>query len=303
METLKAITLAKLLGETGQAAFHDARCRPCAGLLPSRREIRLLTEAIRAAIFPGFFSTGSATSGSPRASLTAALRTIQANLCEQIRRALCFVHFENGEDGDLEAAADDAALAFLNRLPQVQRLAVTDVEAAYVGDPAATSRDEVVLCYPGLRAITSHRIAHELQALGVPLLPRMIAELSHGTTGIDIHPGATIGEAFFIDHGTGVVIGETCVIGKRVRVYQGVTLGAKSFPVDASGNPVKGVPRHPIIEDDVVIYAEATILGRITIGRGSIIGGNVWLTRSVPPHSRVSQQQPREESFVDGGGI
>src|SRR5205823_13135633 len=150
-------------------------------------------------------------------------------------------------------------------------------------------------CYPGVTAITHHRIAHELYSMGLPLLARIIAELAHSTTGIDIHPGATIGAAFFIDHGTGVVIGETAVIGERVRLYQGVTLGAKSFPLDAQGRPVKGVDRHPIVEDDVVIYAGATILGRVTIGRGSSIGGNVWLTRSVPPGSTIKQAQSHDQ--------
>ncbi|HOT12972.1 MAG TPA: serine acetyltransferase, partial [Polyangiaceae bacterium] len=146
-------------------------------------------------------------------------------------------------------------------------------------------------------------IAHELHLLGVPLLPRMITEHAHGATGIDIHPGAQIDRRFFIDHGTGVVIGETCVIGRGVRLYQGVTLGAKSFPLDENGKPIKGIARHPILEDDVIVYSGATILGRITIGRGSVIGGNVWLTRGVPPNSRIAQQAPRQEVFVDGGGI
>ena len=180
---------------------------------------------------------------------------------------------------------------------------ISDVRAAYEGDPAATSPDEAVFCYPGVLAITKHRLAHELYRLGVPLLPRMISEQAHSVTGIDIHPGATVGRGFFIDHGTGVVVGETCLIGDRVRIYQGVTLGAKSFPLDDYGNPVKGIPRHPIIEDDVVIYSGATILGRVTIGTGSVIGGNVWLTRSVDPYSRLTTQPPRRELFEHGAGI
>jgi serine O-acetyltransferase len=179
----------------------------------------------------------------------------------------------------------------------------SDVRAAYEGDPAAKSLDEVMLCFPGIAAITYHRIAHTLYRLKVPLLARIISEFSHSSTGIDIHPGAKIGKSFFIDHGTGVVVGETSVIGERVRIYQGVTLGAKSFPVDANGVIIKGADRHPIIEDDVVIYAGATILGRITIGKGSSIGGNVWLTRSVPPNSRIAQAQVRTEVFDAGGGI
>jgi serine O-acetyltransferase len=177
------------------------------------------------------------------------------------------------------------------------------VRAAFEGDPAATSAAEAIFCYPGVLAITNYRIAHELSLLEVPLIPRMITEHAHSITGIDIHPGATIGESFFIDHGTGVVIGETCIIGDRVRIYQGVTLGAKSFPLDESGNPIKGIERHPILEDDVIIYSGATILGRVVIGRGSVIGGNVWLTRSVPSCSRVMQVKPRQEVFECGAGI
>ena len=182
---------------------------------------------------------------------------------------------------------------FISRLPEVRRLVDSDVSAAYDGDPAATSRMEVVMAYPGLYAVTVHRLAHELYRLGVPILPRVMSELAHSKTGIDIHPGATIGERFFIDHGTGVVIGETTVIGRNVRLYQGVTLGGLSFEKDSSGALVKGLKRHPNIEDNVVIYANATILGGdTTIGHDSEIGGNVWLKDSVPPNSRVYNQQP-----------
>ena len=182
---------------------------------------------------------------------------------------------------------------FVARLPEVRRFVETDVSAAYDGDPAATSRMEVVMAYPGLYAVTIHRLAHELYRLGVPILPRVMSELAHSKTGIDIHPGATIGERFFIDHGTGVVIGETTVIGRNVRLYQGVTLGGLSFDKDASGALVKGLKRHPNIEDNVVIYANATILGgETTIGHDSEIGGNVWLKDSVPPNSRVYNKPP-----------
>ena len=182
---------------------------------------------------------------------------------------------------------------FVSRLSEVRRLVETDVSAAYDGDPAATSRMEVVMAYPGLYAVTIHRLAHELYKLGVPILPRVMSELAHSKTGIDIHPGATIGERFFIDHGTGVVIGETTIIGRNVRLYQGVTLGGLSFTKDANGALVKGLKRHPNIEDNVVIYANATILGGdTTIGHDSEIGGNVWLKDSVPPNSRVYNQEP-----------
>ena len=184
--------------------------------------------------------------------------------------------------------------AFIARMPEVKRLVETDVQAAYEGDPAATSPMEVVMAYPGLYAVTIHRMAHELYRLKVPIIPRIMSELAHSKTGIDIHPGATIGERFFIDHGTGVVIGETCVIGRNVKLYQGVTLGAKSFDKDpVTGALVKGIKRHPNVEDDVVIYAGATILGGdTTIGRGSEIGGSVWLISSVPPNSRVYNKPP-----------
>jgi serine O-acetyltransferase len=193
--------------------------------------------------------------------------------------------------------------AFAARLPHVRTLLEGDIEAAYRGDPAAKSRAEIMFCYPGVSAIIHHRLAHELYRLGLTLLARVISESAHSATGIDIHPGAQIGERFFIDHGTGVVIGETAIIGDGVRLYQGVTLGAKSFPVDEGGALIKGQARHPVIEDDVVIYAGATILGRVTIGRGATIGGNVWLTRSVAPFSQVTQAQAQSECFDAGAGI
>ncbi len=190
---------------------------------------------------------------------------------------------------DAKQIVDD----FVAALPEVRRLVETDVQAAYDGDPAATSRMEVVMAYPGLYAVTIHRLAHVLYKLKVPIIPRVMSELAHSKTGIDIHPGATIGERFFIDHGTGVVIGETTVIGRNVRLYQGVTLGGLSFDKDASGALVKGLKRHPNIEDNVVIYANATILGGdTTIGHDSEIGGNVWIKESVPPNSRVYNKPP-----------
>lgn len=199
--------------------------------------------------------------------------------------------------------ASDVVAEFVVRLPEVRRLVDTDVSAAYDGDPAATSRMEVVMAYPGLYAVTIHRLAHELYRLKVPILPRVMSELAHSKTGIDIHPGATIGERFFIDHGTGVVIGETTVIGRNVRLYQGVTLGGLSFDKDASGALVKGLKRHPNIEDNVVIYANATILGgNTTIGHDSEIGGNVWIKDSVPPNSRVYNKPPAPTIRTVGEG-
>lgn len=194
------------------------------------------------------------------------------------------------------ADADKAVHAFAQRLPDIRRALDLDVTAAYRGDPAATCVDEVLICYPGVYAIIHHRVAHEFYRLGLPLVARIIGEKAHSATGIDIHPGATIGDEFFIDHGTGVVIGETAIIGNRVRLYQAVTLGAVRFSEDESGSLKKGEPRHPIVEDDVVIYAGATILGRITIGKGTVIGGNVWLTRSLPANSQISQASSRSSS-------
>lgn len=200
----------------------------------------------------------------------------------------------------IEAQAGVAVRAFAARLPAIRSLLDSDVLAAFHGDPAAGSVDEVLLCYPGVLAMIHHRLAHELYGLGLPLLARIIAELAHAQTGIDIHPGARIGAGFFIDHGTGVVIGETAIIGERVRVYQAVTLGAKRFPRDAQGHLEKGHARHPIVEDDVVIYAGATILGRVTLGQGAVIGGNVWVTQDVAPGSHVTQAVSRNEGTGTG---
>jgi serine O-acetyltransferase len=258
---------------------------------PSRTAVAALIEDLRALLFPGYFGASDLTQDTLPYHLGARLDKVVHGLADQIQRGL--LASDPARPG-CEARALKLAKAFLARLPEVRRLLATDIQAGFEGDPAATSPEEVLFCYPGLLAITSQRLAHELLKLGVPLLPRMITEQAHSLTGIDIHPGAQIGERFFIDHGTGVVIGETCVIGRNVRLYQGVTLGAKSFPLDAEGHPIKGVPRHPVVEDDVIIYSNATILGRITLGRGSAIGGNVWLTRSVPPGSVITQAKEKD---------
>jgi len=258
---------------------------------PSRLAVAELVEDLRALLFPGYFGPSELKGETLRYHLGARMDRVLHALRDQIQRGLMAA--DPTCDG-CEARALELASAFLARLPKVRHLLATDVQAGFEGDPAATSPDEVLFCYPGLLAVSSQRLAHELLDLGVPLLPRMMTEHAHSVTGIDIHPGAQIGERFFIDHGTGVVIGETCVIGCNVRIYQGVTLGAKSFPLDEEGNPIKGVPRHPVVEDDVIIYSNATILGRITLGRGSAIGGNVWLTRSVPPGSIVTQANEKD---------
>ena len=216
------------------------------------------------------------------------LDSLAERLEEQILNSLCFLCPEKVDCARCEAQAHQITGDFIRALPQIQRLLISDVNAAYEGDPAAINPIEPLLCYPGVTAVTLQRLAHYLHQKGIRLIPRIVTEYAHNLTGIDIHPGASIGPGFFIDHGTGVVIGETCVIGANVKLYQGVTLGAKSFPLDAQGNPVKGIKRHPNIEDDVIIYAETTILGNITIGRGSIIGANKWITQDVPPHSKIN---------------
>jgi serine O-acetyltransferase len=272
--------------------------------LPSRDVVVEIVEALRSVLFPGYFGYPDLKVHSVLYHVGATLDRIQHPLQEQIRRGLCFTCLE---ETHCTPVCDDQAKAittsFLTRLPALQKILATDVRSAFEGDPAASSPDEVIFCYPAVMAITNFRLAHELHVLGVPLIPRMITEHAHSITGMDIHPGATIGEYFFIDHGTGVVIGETCEIGRNVRLYQGVTLGAKSFKLDEKGKPIKGIPRHPIVEDDVTIYSGATILGRVTIGRGSVIGGNVWLVDSVPPYSRITQAQSIQEYFESGGGI
>jgi len=273
----------------GNDIRHAARVRR---EFPSRLIIYDLVEDVRSVLFPGFFGPSELTGETLRFHIGATLDKVLQGLGEQIKRGLCAVCGKDPQSC-MECADRGNALAraFIEKLPELRRLLASDVQAAYDGDPALVNPDEAVFCYPGLQAITNQRIAHALLQLGVPLIPRMITEHAHSLTGIDIHPGARIGERFFIDHGTGIVIGETCIIGNNVRIYQGVTLGAKSFPLDEEGHPIKGIDRHPIVEDDVVIYAGATILGRVTIGKGSVIGGNVWLTRGVSLGSIITQGQ------------
>jgi serine O-acetyltransferase len=275
----------------------------CVQPLPARSDVAALVEDLRSVLFPGYHGESEVTPDALRFHVGSGLDRIRRSLEKQVQRGFCFECLPDGDPVDCARTAKEVGAEFLARLPEVRRLLAADVRAAYEGDPAARSPDEVILCYPGLIAITNHRIAHELNRLEVPLIPRMIAEFAHDQTGIDIHPGAAIGESFFIDHGTGVVVGETCVIGRNVRLYQGVTLGAKSFPLDEEGRPVKGVPRHPVLEDGVIVYAGATVLGRVTIGEGAVIGGNVWVTRDVGPGAYVVQSRARQEAFAQGGGI
>ncbi len=257
---------------------------------PSRDAVGRIIDLLAAALFPLRLGPPDITARDEDAFVRASLAAALPQLAAQVRMELHFARPSRGTAA-IERAVNAIAAELAARLPALRRLLDSDLLAAYAGDPAAHSVDEVLLCYPGTVALIHHRIAHELYLLGAPLVARMIAEIAHSRTGIDIHPGAQIGGSFFIDHGTGVVIGQTAVIGERVRIYQAVTLGARSFATDDSGRLINE-PRHPIIEDDVTIYAGATILGRVTIGARSVIGGNVWLTRSVPPCSRVRQSQP-----------
>lgn len=268
--------------------------------LPARKTLVAVLDGLYAALFPNRLGLPELTEEGIDYFVGHTLDVTLRDLCDQVRLELQFSSMSAVGSNVYREQAIAITNEFATRLPAVRALLEADINAAYEGDPAARSVDEVLVCYPGIMAITHHRLAHELYLLGTPLIARMIAEIAHSTTGVDIHPGAQIGPSFFIDHGTGVVVGETAIIGRHVRLYHGVTLGAKRFPADENGSLVKGAARHPIVEDDVVIYAGATILGRITIGRGSTIGGNVWLTRSVPAGSNITQAQVRSETFTTG---
>ncbi|HVF56321.1 MAG TPA: hypothetical protein VM934_09230 [Pyrinomonadaceae bacterium] len=261
--------------------------------LPSQGEIIRVLAALQELLFPGYAGAQGLTGASLRLHVTARMAWLYETLTEQISRAINHGQKLDDDCPVTEREATECAEEFLSRLPSLRETLATDVRAAYDGDPAATCLDEIIFSYPGVFAIVTYRLAHELFRLGVPLIPRIMTEHAHHRTGVDIHPGTEVGASFFIDHGTGVVIGGTAHIGNNVKLYQGVTLGAFSFDKDASGRLVRNTKRHPTIEDDVVIYAGATILGgETTIGRGSVIGGNVWLTHSVPPGSRVTQEAP-----------
>jgi serine O-acetyltransferase len=262
---------------------------------PSREALAQVVADLSAAMFPSHYGQVEIGTENIAYFVGATLDSALNQLVEQVRRSLLL-----SGDGDLaEEESRQSAVritrALASRLPSIRNLLVSDLRAAFEGDPAANNYPEILLGYPGMTAIISYRLAHALHELGAPLIARLISGNAHSRTGVDIHPAASIGSGFFIDHGTGVVIGETAVIGERVRLYQAVTLGARHFPTDETGAIIKGDARHPIVEDDVVIYAGATILGRITIGKGSTIGGNVWLTKSVPPNSRIAQAKARAE--------
>ncbi|KAF1051588.1 MAG: Serine acetyltransferase [Stenotrophomonas maltophilia] len=282
----------------GQWRSRNGRQREPGGReLPSRSSIEEIVERLASALFPMRLGPNDLREESEDFFVGHTLDVALNALLVQARLELRYTARQQGEaDDGVAARALSIVQDFASALPGLRLILDSDVLAAYQGDPAARSVDEVLLCYPGVLAVIHHRLAHHLYNAGLPLVARIISELAHSATGIDIHPGAQIGKRFFIDHGTGVVIGETAIIGEQVRIYQAVTLGAKRFTADETGQLHKGQPRHPIVEDDVVIYAGATILGRVTIGKGSTIGGNVWLTRSVPPGSQVGQaslqQQP-----------
>jgi serine O-acetyltransferase len=262
------------------------------GELPSRQVLSEVTDHLIKALFPQRLGLcGPDINGHVRRMLESALGSLSGEVLTELE-------FQRRSGQQDTADADDIVAAFADELPMIRDLLDSDIEMAYQGDPAARSIAEVLVCYPGIHALMHHRIAHSLHNLGVPFIARIISELGRSETGVDIHPGASIGGGFFIDHGSGVVVGETAIIGDNVRLYQHVTLGAKKL----DGVP-KGMPRHPIVEDDVTIYSGATVLGRITIGRRSVIGGGVWVTQDLPPGSFVTQARTQVEVFTDGGGI
>jgi serine O-acetyltransferase len=274
----------KRVEERGEPLFHGGEAP-----LPQKREVIAILRGLQEVIYPGYFGDQALYREYLHGHLGDQLYALTRQLEGEVCRALAAECGRWREGAAAGPNAGEVVTAFLERLPDVMQSIAADVGAAYEGDPAATCLEEVVLAYPGVKAVFTYRIANLLFRLGVPLVPRIMTEFAHNETGVDIHPGATIGREFFIDHGTGVVIGETTVIGDRVKLYQGVTLGALSFPRDAKGGLVRGTKRHPTLEDDVVVYAGATILGGDTVvGRGSVIGGNVWLTTSVPPGSKVT---------------
>lgn len=294
--------------QTLQGLFHEHRD---GDPLPSSKELEEIIELTRSILFPGFYGMTSVNIQTIRYRIGVDTERLNKLLCRQVMAGLCFnedCHCDNAADTRrcLQEEAERIAENIVLKLPKLRKILSTDVQAAFDGDPAAANLGEVIDCYPAIKALTNYRLAHELVLENVPLIPRMITEMAHSETGIDIHPAATIGTHFTIDHGTGVVIGATCVIGNHVKLYQGVTLGAKSFPLDKEGKPIKGIPRHPILKDDVIVYANATILGRITIGKGAVVGANVWVTRDMKPRSKKYKQNKNDILDINydyGGGI
>lgn len=261
--------------------------------LPSGKALEEIIQLARSILFPGYFGKSQVNISTIKYQIGVDVENLYTLLTEQILSGLC----HSSEAKDLQflraqkSKAKELAAQIIEKLPELRHTLGTDVTAAYNGDPAAKSYGEILSCYPIIKALTNYRLAHELFLLEVPLIPRMLTEMAHSETGIDIHPGASIGNYFTIDHGTGVVIGETCIIGNNVKLYQGVTLGAKSFPLDEKNNPIKGIPRHPIIEDNVIIYANATVLGRITIGKECVVGANTWVMEDMAPQTHIYNKE------------
>ena len=260
--------------------------------LPSGAVLQEIVELLRAIIFPEYYGKSLVNINTVKFYIGANIERLHRLLSDQIQAGLCFACSEEDEEVAMQTEglcgrAEEFSVQLITLLPRIRKTLATDVTAAYKGDPAAKSYEEVSLCYPVIKALTNYRVAHELLKMGIPFIPRMLTEMAHSETGIDIHPGAEIGRYFTIDHGTGVVIGATCIIGDNVKLYQGVTLGARSFPLDAEGRPIKGIPRHPILRDNVVIYSNATLLGRITIGEGCVIGANIWVTEDIEPYTKI----------------
>ena len=261
--------------------------------LPSGTMLEEIVQLARSILFPGYYGNSSVNMQTIRYRIGVDVERLHQLLCQQIMAGLCFAEDHHDcptTSKEVKQQAEVIATQLIARLPAIRRILATYIVAAYNGDPAATTTAEVIACYPVIKALTIYRVAHELALLGVPLIPRMLTEMAHSETGIDIHPDATIGSYFTIDHGTGVVIGATCIIGDNVKLYQGVTLGAKSFPLDEQGNPIKGIARHPILEDGVIVYANATILGRITIGKGCVVGANTWVMEDMAPETIKNNQ-------------
>jgi serine O-acetyltransferase len=288
-EGISEITEALVATYTDSSRINHLGHKP----LPSREAIADVLQDLIDVLYPGYARRQNLHIGNVEYHVGDLIDGLHDKLTQQIARALRHEYCDETPQADFESLAQQKAIEMLRYLPELRGVLEQDVQAAYEGDPAAKSYHEIIFCYPGLEAITVYRIAHQLLLLGVPLIPRMMTEYAHSKTGIDIHPGARIAHSFFIDHGTGVVIGETCDIGAHVKLYQGVTLGALSFPRDAAGNIIRGMKRHPTLEDEVVVYANATILGGDTvIGHHAVVGSSVWLTHSVEPYTVVSLEKP-----------
>ncbi|MDD4490155.1 MAG: DapH/DapD/GlmU-related protein [Paludibacter sp.] len=291
MNSKKTLEAIKKLADTGniqEVCHKQTHNNP----MPSVDVLEEIVMLIRSVLFPGYFGDAGVNSKTMLYHIGVNIDKLQLLLQMQIKAGLCFEsRSEEQICAEIERLAEEKTIEFISQLPEIREKLYTDIIAAYNGDPAAKSFGEVIFCYPGIRAISSYRIANTLLRLEVPLIPRIISEMAHSETGIDIHPGATIGEYFTIDHGTGVVIGETSRIGKNVKMYQGVTLGARSFPLDEQGNPIKGIDRHPKIGDNVIIYSNSTILGNITVGDGAVIGGNIWVDQDVKPGAKLVQKK------------